>query len=643
MKKIRSIKYFRRSIVILSVLITLISVFGMACDADSRVQDYAPILYFEGEESCYPINAEFHIQNSFLYNVESTTPISTSPTESSIATYSTEIYEGMYLDNQLGTISDYNQIISTAKSWENSNGNAVYYYSFDDATTGEQVIQYWMFYAFNKGELNQHEGDWEMVQIIFSGDEPSMVGYSQHHSGQKATWSQVEKEGTHIKVYVARGSHANYLRSYSGKLGIASDFVGANGKILESEDYQLLDLESEGFLSFIGRWGEVAEDESGAIESSLLGQAGPEGPMYRENGAMWDGVSWGSSLLPANDTIFMVEWFFYNFLLIFALIAVAIIGIMAFKIYRRHKKYGLGPRIVSMFYINGFNLHSIGNILCFVGIIVAFVGLFYPWYTVSYSATGAGVTDTFESSKMLDLLSFDGINGLQLTVPGTSGPVPMGSFVIPFSALIAIGIIFMIISTIGLPLSKKLGAKYIFRGIRLIIPFILIVVLIIILGSVIPSMAGGGETSSYIRDIIEPLTSSPLGGESSTSIVESDLTALINLRWGVGMGAWMLFISGIIMIVAGILEFSSKTQFFATKVPLPGKIPPRMPVQQRPPPQQQYQQPPPPVQPPPPSKPVEPKKKKKTKDEPKTIFCPGCGSKIEANSKFCDNCGKKVD
>jgi len=631
--------FFRPNITILLFLIIFVSLIGITSNADSTVEDYAPILYFENEETCYPINAEFHIGNSYLFTVGNSVPISINPTEIEISSYSSDTYQEYYLDNQLGKVDNYKDIINNAKNWESSKGNVVYYHAFDDASTGDSVIQYWMFYAFNKGELNQHEGDWEMVQIVFSGDKPSHVGYSQHHSGQKATWDKVEKEGNHIKVFVARGSHANYFRSYSGKLGIASDIVSSNGKVLNPGSYQLIDIESEGFLNFRGRWGEVADDESDAIESSILGQAGPEGPMYRESGAMWDGVSWSSSLIPADDTIFIIEWFFYNFLLIFVLISVAILGLMAFGIYRRHKKYGLGPRIVSILYINGFNLHSIGNILCFVGIIIAVIGLFTPWYTVSYSATGTGVTETFQSSDMINLLNFDGINGLQVTIPGASGPVPMGSFVLPFSALIAIGLIFMIISTIGIPLSKKLGKKYIWRGVRLIIPFILILVLIIIIGSVIPSISGGGKSSSYIDEIIGPLTNSPLGGESSTTIAESDITAQINLQWGVGLGAWTLFISGIILIIAGFLEFTSKTQFFATKTPLPGQFPHEMSVQQVP---QKLQQPqvqqPLPVDRPPKSEKIK-QKKTKTID----AYCTECGAKLDKNSKYCIACGKKIE
>jgi len=362
-----------------------------------------------------------------------------------------------------------------------------------------------------------------------------------------------------------------------------------------------------------------------------LGQAGPNGPKYREDGAMWEGVSWGNSLFPANDMMFMAEWFFYNFMLIFIIITIAILALMAFQIYRRHKKYGLGPRIVSMFYVNGLNLHSIGNILCIVGIILAFIGLFNPWYFISYGASGSVITGTsFQTEGIVNLLSFDGLNGLQVTIPGASGPIPMGSFVLPFSVFIAIGLIFMIIATIGIPLSKKLGTKYIWRGVRLLIPFILILILILAMGSIVPSMAGEGGASSYIQDIIDPLTSSPFGGQSSTSFDVSGGTAQINLQWGLGLGAWLLLFAGIIILVSGILEIIANSQFFVTKIPLPGKALTRMPAQHPPlvqqqPPQQQA-----------------PQKQASSKEKSKVTFCTECGAELGDKATFCTECGKKL-
>ena len=89
---------------------------------------------------------------------------------------------------------------------------------------GEIVLQYWFFYyddvysyAYPPSDFiwQAHEGDWEHVDIVLSGDEqPLFVGYSQHCSGQRRDWAATPRlhlDDTHPIVHVALGSHANYF------------------------------------------------------------------------------------------------------------------------------------------------------------------------------------------------------------------------------------------------------------------------------------------------------------------------------------------------------------------------------------------------------------------------------------------------
>ncbi len=84
------------------------------------------------------------------------------------------------------------------------------------------MLQYWFFYyddVYSYSHLaddsiwQAHEGDWEVVNVVLDSDlEPVEVGYSQHCSGEVRSWSETPRqEGTHPVVYVALGSHANYL------------------------------------------------------------------------------------------------------------------------------------------------------------------------------------------------------------------------------------------------------------------------------------------------------------------------------------------------------------------------------------------------------------------------------------------------
>ena len=385
--------------------------------------------------------------------------------------------------------------------------------------------------------------------------------YSQHHGGQKATWSQVERVGNHVKVYVAQGSHANYLRSYSGMLGAASDIVGANGKVLSRNDYslELLDPQEQNWLNFAGRWGAY-----GGVEDEIRGRVGPQGPMYRENNVMWnDPVGWGSSLPQADNNIFLLEWLLYNFVILFILSTVISFLFSAFFIYRRHKRYGLGPRILSILYIDGFNLKSIGNILCFLAIIIAIAGLFSPWYgaSVDVDAPGYGTTGS------VDMIIIDGVEGVRINLLDESGSLSqIGSVVIPFSMIIGIGLMFLIIGTIGISASRKLGKKYIYRGVKLAFVIIMILIVIMSLGA-FGSMTGLDENAdTTVSEIFSSLSSQPLGGDKTIPLhIDGVDSASLSLQWGLGLGGQLLLAAGLIIVIAGVLLFVANITFFEQK------------------------------------------------------------------------------
>ncbi|UCF12316.1 MAG: Vps62-related protein [Thermoplasmatales archaeon] len=525
-----------------------------AADEDIA-QQYAPTFYFEKDEKSFPVDISYHIENSYLYEVDSDN-YETSPTAESIAMNTSENH---YLDNQIGSVGDDN-IINDYQSKMNTIGYTVYVRVYP--TGARTIIQYWMFYAFNKGTQNQHEGDWEMVQVVLAAGTPTHVMYSQHHGGQKATWDQVEKNGDSINVYVSRGSHANYLRSYSGVVGVANDLVGDNGKIITLTDYNLVMLTNQSWLNFAGRWGEYGTTEDKAAEAALLGQAGPNGPMFREDGAMWsDPLGWGDGLVQADNNIFILELILYNFVIIFIILTIVILCVLLFRIYRRHKKTGLGPRILSMLYIDGLNAKSIGNILCIVGIIIAIFSLINPWYEIS---TDIGISG-YETHGMANMMTIDGINGIQVQVPGLTGTIPMGSFTVPFSLLIAISLLFLIIASIGVAHSKNLGKKYVYRGIRLFIPIILIVIIILALSAIpFESFADTGDASIDIGEVIGAISGSPFVGQQIVSIPEVE--GQVELQWGFSLGGYLLIISGIILIISGLLEFNANTSFFESKI-----------------------------------------------------------------------------
>lgn len=541
------------SIIMIGLLIagSTLVITATAADEDLAKQ-YAPILYFVDGELCFPVNISYALENSHLFEIGNPTPLSTAPTAEMLATYSSE---GYYLDNQQGSVSvDDHGIENDYQTKMTALGYTVY--AHVDPSTNS--IQYWFFYAFNGGDLNRHEGDWEMVQVVLSNGQPSEVMFSQHHTGQKATWSQVEKEGDHVKVYVARGSHANYIKPYSGKVGLASDTVAENGRILRPTDYSIELLSTQPWLDFAGHWGWVGTDQSTAAQAAILGEAGPQGPKYREEGTMWQPTIWASGLQPANDTLFIFEWLVYNFVLLFVLLTLLSLLVLIFFISRRRKKTGLGPRVFSLFYIDAANKKSIGNILCIVAIIITILALFLPWYIVTANV----VIPPSQNTGSFDAVSVDGINGIQIRLPNRSGPVPLGTIAIPFYLIIAIGLVFLVLSTIGVSQSNKLGKKYVLRGIRLFIPFVLILFFILAIASVIPLFSPPTlEGNAQMNAAVQAISAAPFSGQYDILTPEVD-GGLIELKWGFGIGSYLLLVAGIILLVAGVLEITAHVRLF---------------------------------------------------------------------------------
>jgi hypothetical protein len=278
---------------------------------------------------------------------------------------------------------------------------------------------------------------------------------------------------------------------------------------------------------------------------------------------MWQPLTWATGLQSASDILFLLEWLVYNFVLLFVIFTVVSLLLLVFFVYRRKKKHGLGPRILSLFYIDGSNQKSIGNILCIVVIIMAVLALFLPWYTVTANVS----VPPSEQTGTFNAVSVDGINGVQIRLPNRDGPVPLGTFAVPFYLIIGISLVFLVLSTIGISQSKKLGKKYVLRGVRLLFPFIFILIFILLLASIIPMISPPNlEGNTDVQSAMHAISASPFNGKYTiqTSEVQG---GLIQLTWGFGIGAYLLLFAGILLIMAGMMEMTAHEQFFEEKSP----------------------------------------------------------------------------
>ncbi|MGN6485011.1 MAG: hypothetical protein ACTHMX_11475, partial [Thermomicrobiales bacterium] len=92
----------------------------------------------------------------------------------------------------------------------------------EEGRPGQLALQYFFYWVYNDF-LDDHESDWEMVQLTFDADtpeealtqDPVMITFAQHERGENATWNEAKAQfdGTHIVTYPASGSHADYFSS----------------------------------------------------------------------------------------------------------------------------------------------------------------------------------------------------------------------------------------------------------------------------------------------------------------------------------------------------------------------------------------------------------------------------------------------
>jgi hypothetical protein len=221
----RSMTRNQRSIVF---LLACVAVLALAAIANAGVNarmlaKFQPVTHFDSQEHFRPTGIETFVGDSDLelcdtsgnceFEGRPAADGSTLPTEG----------EGWRLNERacvpyasLGGLGCY------TASWSAHNASQVVYGRVA-RLDNRIVLQYWYFYYDNLYSYTHtpsdfiwqsHEGDWEVVNVVLrtSDRSPLYVGYSQHCLGERRAWSDVSRwNGTHPIVYVAAGSHANYL------------------------------------------------------------------------------------------------------------------------------------------------------------------------------------------------------------------------------------------------------------------------------------------------------------------------------------------------------------------------------------------------------------------------------------------------
>lgn len=558
LSKVTKISFKRFSFLsssLLAILVLIIARALMVClfqvpsvhsqTPDQQAAEFAPFLHFTKGEKFYPTSVDYIIGSCILINRTTKATVDAAPTADTLGNY---VDTNLFLSNKLGTLD------AIAADYASKASTIGYYVYFHVAAinSSSTVIQYWFFYVYNNGPLNNHQGDLEVVEVFLDGSgTPVRAVYSQHGSGENAAWGDVELyDNTHPVVYVAQGSHANYFRSYQGKIGVENDVVGSDGISIMPSNLTLVSLDTmPGWLNFQGRWGYWGTDQEVA-----LGEAGPLGPMQNQNGVRWaDPQGYLDQTFTVGSSYFILAWILAYFLLFFIIYVAVRAAWKIVGIARLHRKGGL--RIIKFLKGRG----GIGLMLGIVAILLMVVALFMPWYSITASS------DTGPLTKQggVTLMSINGITGMQVNLfmgsggDATSGYSSLFSMQIPFAILFAVGIILLTLDIIGVRNGKNLGRKFIFGAITSLLPFILIFLFMTQLPSFLPFASGlipGQTIPSGVNSMVNAIAANPVSG---TINQQFDIVGMTTVSWGFSIGTYLFLVAAVIRIAAGFIMRSA--------------------------------------------------------------------------------------
>jgi hypothetical protein len=512
-------------------------------DGRQLAERYAPYLQFSEGEPCYPVDVDYYLESCSLYRIDdqNATLVTDSPTIPELSQITAHDY---FLNNRLGAVNDQN-IIDAYQQNLSQLGYTIYYH----ITTHEGMIfiQYWMFYVFNPATMNRHQGDWEMVQVILDADErPVATTYSQHHGGVRATWSEViVHNDVHPQVYIALGSHANYYRYYQGKLQ-GMDHCDDNGLSLEPQDYELIEMSEAvpggtpdtSWVWFGGRWGTIPD-----IFAVSRGEAGPPGPMYREDGRMWDGAAFYSDARQLNESTLWVEIVLYYSTWIIVGVVLFIVFLTILRVLRKRKRGELESPYLELLNVRKKGRRRLANILALAGLAVAMIGLTYPVFTMEAWV----ISGSYATNGYVTLFSLGGVDLLMINTLDPNGELlNIGAVLVNFALILGSMVLLFVLTNLA-STPKKVARRYIAMGMILTFICMIFLLVIVFVGDVVAyfNPSGGSE----LANLLMAASKKPWGGSAT---IDSDTFGEINFRWGLDWGS-LILPAGMALIGAGLI------------------------------------------------------------------------------------------
>lgn len=277
----------------------------VACYSQELAREYAPLMFFNGHiaDIYRPIAVDTPLKHSRLVSYETTAGIPveqlivTSPSITDLLQHNgPDVFIDFEGNAPEGMLSAYREFKDSTRmvSYARVYCPTTPHVDYPQIAT---VIQYWFFYYDNPWVLNHHEGDWEMIQILFNKDGlPQHGGYSQHFKGQRRPWADMRKIEKRPFVYVSKGGHGSYFRDSWWSYGGLDDSTTTMTEGLEIPVEMIpIKKDEDSWLYFNGHWGGFGF----TINPWDNGPVGPRGRIAVDLGnvSLWnDPIEWFARL-----------------------------------------------------------------------------------------------------------------------------------------------------------------------------------------------------------------------------------------------------------------------------------------------------------------------------------------------------------
>ena len=203
---------------------------GRGGDARQLLHRYQPVTVLDPLEQFAPTEVNGFVNDSVLeiqtapkvWSVARANPtLATLPTQPAQSCIDAGLASDCYRMNQAAcSPADGTTGVACYNNAEQAGDPRSVVYGAGRPQAAQDRAEYWYFYYddfysydYPPDDLfwQAHEGDWEVVSVVLDRgtQQPLYAAYSQHCTGERRAWDDLDRIGTHPVDHIAIGSHAN--------------------------------------------------------------------------------------------------------------------------------------------------------------------------------------------------------------------------------------------------------------------------------------------------------------------------------------------------------------------------------------------------------------------------------------------------